>query len=254
MFFFLSKVLTVFLFPLPLCIFLSLLFTYKIDGWKNKTLTLIPIFILWISSSFPFSQYLVSKLEREYPPIEMDSLPQADAIVILAGMINNLTLHDTRIELNDGAERLTDSILIYKKKKAPEIILTGGSGVLFYQKNPESVLAKRFLVSYGVKEEHITIEKDSRNTYENAFYTAVLLKEKQKRKIILVTSAFHFKRAEALFKKQGLEVIPFPTDYRSLKMDLYWEVLVPSTASLGTTTLAIKELIGYYTYKMMDYL
>lgn len=254
MFFFFSKVLTIFLFPLPFCILLSLLFIIKINGWKNKTLALIPILLLWIASSFPTAQYLIGKLESGYPPVEIDRLPKADAIVVLGGMINNLTIHEARIELMDSSDRITDSILIYKKKKAEDIIFTGGSGVLFYQKNPEAVLAKRFLVSFGIPEDKVIIEKDSKNTRENAFYTARILAEKNKKKIILVTSAFHLKRALPLFEKQGLEVIAFPTDYKSLKMDFYWDVIIPSAGSLEVTTIALKELAGYWAYKMMDYL
>ena len=73
-------------------------------------------------------------------------------------------------------------------------------------------------------------------------------------RIILVTSAFHMKRSVAIFKKLGLEVIPFPTDYRALNMGMNFDAFVPSTGALDTTTLAIKEWIGIIAYEWKGYM
>lgn len=193
-------------------------------------------------------------MENPYPPISHSQVKKVDAIVVLGGMINNLSLYNNRIELGDSADRLTDAILLYKKNKAAKIIITGGSGILFYQKNPESFQAKKFLMAMGIAEESILIETESRNTAENAIYTAKILNQKQWKKIILITSAFHMKRSEALFRKQGLAVLPFPTDYRSLKPEFSWDALIPSTGALDTSTIAIKEWMGIIAYKIKGYL
>jgi len=55
------------------------------------------------------------------------------------------------------------------------------------------------------------LENDSENTAENAFYSAEILREKNIKTIILVTSAMHMPRSVALFEAQGLNVIPAPT-------------------------------------------
>ncbi|MCE9502090.1 MAG: YdcF family protein, partial [Leptospira sp.] len=79
-FFFLSKVLTVFLFPLPLIILLSVLFLSKIRGWRNRLLSFFPVAILWLSSSFPVCQYMIRTLEDDFPPIEISSVKRSDVI------------------------------------------------------------------------------------------------------------------------------------------------------------------------------
>ena len=253
-FFFFSKILTVFLFPLPLVILLSILFFFKIRGLRNKLLAFFPILVLWISSSFPVCQYLIRTLEDPFPPIEIKSVPRSDIIVIPCGMINNLTRFGNRIELMNSVERLTDSILLFKEKKAPWILTTGGSGILFYQQNPEAELAKKFLVQMGIPGEKILTEIESRNTAENVIKTATILREKKMRTVILVTSAFHMKRTLALFKNQGFEVTAFPTDYRALQNIISWEAIVPSVGALDTTTIALKEWIGIIIYRLNGYI
>ncbi|MCP5502698.1 MAG: YdcF family protein [Leptospiraceae bacterium] len=222
-------------------------------GWKNKLLSLIPPLLLWFASSFTVSQALTASLERPFPPKKVSEVEKADAIVILGGMINNLVKHQDIIELGEGADRLVYAVELYREGKAKEIILTGGSGVLFFQKNPEAELAKKMLISLGVAKEHIIIENLSRNTRENALHTSNLLRKQKKNKIILVTSAFHMKRSLALFQKYGLDIIPFPCDYRELTNEFFWDAFVPTTRTLETTSIMLKEHVGYFVYRAMGY-
>lgn len=254
-FFIFSKILTVILFPLPLCILLALfIILFKIKGSRNKFLAFIPIGLLWLAASFPVCQTLISSLEKEFPPTLVKETPRADAIVVLGGMINTLTPFPDRVETLGSGERLTDSILLHKAGKAEYVLFTGGSGLLFEQEIKESGFAKKFLIDFGVPENKILLESESRNTFENAIYTKKILEEKKIERIILVTSAFHMKRSLAIFQKLGIEAFPFPTDYRSLRMELNWETLIPSTGALETTTIAIKEWIGIYMYKWKGYI
>lgn len=252
-FFIFSKILTILIFPLPLALFIGLFLIFLIQGWKNKLLSIIPIFILWFFSSFPVCQFLVGSLEEEFPPVSMETLTKADAIVVLGGMINPISKYE-KSELLSSADRLTDAVILFKKKKADMILFTGGSGILMQQDRKESDFAKEILVQLGVPESKILLESESRNTAENAFYTAKILKEKNMEKIILVTSAFHMKRASMVFEKQRIKVTPFPCDYRSLRDEWNWDTIVPSAGALETSTLAIKEWIGLIAYSLGGYL
>ena len=71
--------------------------------------------------------------------------------------------------------------------------------------------------------------------------------------VILVTSAFHMKRAKKVFEREGIVVIPYPVDfhsnkslYSSLRNPLKW---VPSSSSLSTNSFAIREIIGRIIYR-----
>ncbi|MCB1190768.1 MAG: YdcF family protein [Leptospiraceae bacterium] len=252
MFFFFSKILTILFFPLPLTILLGIILTFFVVK-KYKILFVSPFLMLWFFSSYPVCQLLIGSLEKDYPPVSIEEIDKSDAIVVLAGMINNFSVYENRIELMEATDRLTDAMFLYQAKKADLILITGGSGILFYQSNPEAELAKKFLIKAGIPDNQIIAENESRNTAENAIYTAKILKKLDKKSIILVTSAFHLKRSLATFSKQGIQTKPFPTDYRTLKSDWNWDVFVPSVGALSTSTIAIKEWIGIFAYKWKGY-
>ncbi|MCE9499822.1 MAG: YdcF family protein, partial [Leptospira sp.] len=148
----------------------------------------------------------------------------------------------------------TDSMLLFKEKKADWILITGGSGILFHQRNPEAEIAKKFLVQMGIPAQKILTESVSRNTAENVLKSSAILREKKMKTIILVTSAFHMKRTMALFKSQDFEITPFPTDYRALEPVMSWEAIVPSVGALDTTTTALKEWVGIFMYRLNGYI
>ena len=72
-------------------------------------------------------------------------------------------------------------------------------------------------------------------------------------RVILVTSSFHMPRAVSFFNKAGIEVIPYPTDFRSNIKDTTWLSLVPDAMALGMTSDGIREFIGrlYYRTKFL---
>jgi len=184
---------------------------------------------------------LVKSLESKYsPPVEING----DVLVMFG---NGVTL-DTP-DLNDpghlsgsAANRLLTAARLYYITKLP-IILSGGR--VFKENGNESQIAKRQLIGLGIPEQKIIIEDKSRNTAENALYTGNILEKSAYQKPVLIVSAFQMHRTVLNFKKLGVEVIPYPTDYRS-NINWYFDVfhLVPSAASLSNTSLIIKEYLG----------
>lgn len=72
---------------------------------------------------------------------------------------------------------------------------------------------------------------------------------------VLITSAFHFKRAAGCFEKQNIRFVSFPTDYRATNLQSgAFELYIPSAGFLDQTTLAIKEWVGYFVYRAKSYL
>ena len=75
----------------------------------------------------------------------------------------------------------------------------------------------------------------------------------QKKKIILVTSAFHMKRAKKLFEREGIIVQPYPVDFKrsknfinSLKNPITW---IPNANNFKESSRAIREIIGVIIYR-----
>ena len=101
----------------------------------------------------------------------------------------------------------------------------------------------------------ILIENKSRNTHENAKFTAKLLKQHPElENNVLITSAFHMRRSQACFQKAGLNPAIFPADFYS--SDRYYtpdELVIPQEQALNEWSLLLHEIIGFLTYKFMGY-
>jgi uncharacterized SAM-binding protein YcdF (DUF218 family) len=93
-------------------------------------------------------------------------------------------------------------------------------------------------------------EPVSRSTWENAVYTAKLLKPENIKTIVLVTHAWHMRRAIWSFERAGLHVLPWPapeTYDESSRIDDY----LPSAGALESSFHALHEAIGlaYYRFR-----
>lgn len=236
-----------------LIIFLSLCFVLGLLN-RNKTKPakkFLAILLLVLAVVYPpvTAKFLLASLENQYPTIPVEESPKADAIVVLGGTLSGLTPPRRELEEISGA-RLTTAARIFHHDKAPLILVSGGvkyqstSGMMRY----ESMDMKTYLTDLLVPEASILEESQSRNTEENYKFSLPILKAHKIRKIILVTSAFHMPRAMNWFKRSELEIIPFPTEYRSTP-SLGWNDYIPDGDSLSLFTAMIKEYLGLLAFK-----
>ena len=96
----------------------------------------------------------------------------------------------------------------------------------------------------------ILLETKSRNTQQNAMYSQQILQQQGIKKILLVTSATHMRRAEAIFSGIGVSVIPAATDYQLVERAPSFLDWLPQAEALEMTTKGIKEYIGYWVYRI----
>ena len=216
-------------------------------------LTLIAVAFAWLylcSTAF-VADFLMAGLEDHYRPRILSVLPRADAIVVLGGGTRGDAHYSSMGDLNQHADRLTHAVQLYKAGKAPLILLSGGSAP---GHRPEAEVMREHLELMGVDRRAIIMERQSRNTNDNAVYSAIVLQGKGVSSILLVTSAFHMRRAVPLFEREGFEVIPAPTDFQRLVGDPEIPSLVPSADDLVRTSYAIREYVGYWVYQYRGWL
>lgn len=96
-------------------------------------------------------------------------------------------------------------------------------------------------------------EERSRDTFQNAQYSAPLLAAAGVRRILLVTSADHEWRAAQEFRSAGLEVVPAPTRFADAG-SIPWMQWVPNPGALARSTSALYELIGDATRRTLAFL
>jgi uncharacterized SAM-binding protein YcdF (DUF218 family) len=253
MFFLLSKILSFLLIPFNWCIILiTLNYVIKNARWKRLSrLSAILIFVFF-SNGFIFQKVISA---WEYPAESFDQFAnQNKAIVVLGGMSSYDDELD-RIYFKEASDRLLQGMLLAQKNPALPMIISGGSAEIYFEERPEADYLKEYLNTIGIDEGRVFFEKQSRNTHENAFYSAALFDSLQiDKNIVLITSGFHMARARACFEKQGFEVSPLSahlyTNHQPLKpMDYF----MPSLTTLQLWPILIKEWLGIAVYKMKGY-
>jgi len=197
---------------------------------------------LWFWSLPAASNWVLGYLENQHPQIAVQDVPEAQAIVVLGGGISPAGPGELFFNLESGADRVWHAARLFHASKAPLVLLSGGSDPE-HSATSEAEAMRQFMVDIGVSEQAIALENRSRNTTENAEYSAEMLAERGVTRILLVTSGYHMPRAKGLFEAQGLEVIPVATDHEVLSRPL-WRSLLPETGALDGSSRAIKEIIG----------
>jgi uncharacterized SAM-binding protein YcdF (DUF218 family) len=256
MFFILSKILGYFIKPFNLILILLLIsLVVKNDGWKKRLRWASLVLFLFFSNGIILNECLML---WEKPAIEISQLDNEYEIAVVLGGTTDVDREpNDRLFFHKGADRVTHAINLYHAGKVKKILFTGGNARLFEDPNRDNSPIFDFYAMCGVNPEDIIIESASRNTRENAFYVKELLaKNTDSGKVILITSAFHMRRAEGCFRKVGIDVTGFSTDfYTALPKDrIGFDGFIPSSGALSNWNFLIKEWIGYVAYWVMGYL
>lgn len=252
--FYTAKLLSLLVYPLSLSLLLLVLaFACSLLRWRRISFytTVLAVTWLYLCSTVLFANFLMGSLERSYVPRAMSVIAEADAIVLLGGAMRGDTHMGTLPDLNQHADRLVHAAALYKAGKAPIILLTGGGGE---DVRSEAEQMKDILMVMGVPARSMLLEDKSRTTYDNAVFSAQMLRDKGLRRILLVSSGYHMPRAEALFSAQGLEVVPAPTDFQRPVAPQLLSKWVPDVASLSRSTYALHEIVGYWVYRLRGWL
>lgn len=247
MFFIISKILAFITYPFTwIVIFIILAFRNKDFIQKRKLLITSILLILFFSNTFIFDAFMRA---WEIQPIKTSQLPDKKIAIMLTGM-TAYSPEVGRIDFNDRTDRLMQTIDLYHHNKISKIILCGGSGSLLTNDKKELTELHSYLVRTGIPDSILIDEFESKNTYENSVNSKNILdKLIEKDTVILITSAYHMRRATGCFRKQGINVIPFATDCYSgpIKYEIDY-LLLPSSQTMMNWEKLIHEWVGCIVY------
>lgn len=254
MFLFLSKLLPLLIYPPGLTIFLLLIAAMlrkRRPGW-SAALAVFGVFALYVLSTDLVAGALQKSLESKYAAADMNTLPKADAIVVLGGYLHPAGGARRYSELMDAADRLWMGSMLYRAGKAPVVLLTGGNiSFLGNRGTSEALAARDLLEQWGVPSGAILVEPRSQNTHENASFSKPILEARNAHQLLLVTSAFHMPRSVAIFRHEGMQVTPVPTDFQTGWGDpILIFRLIPDAEALGRSKIAIREWLGLTVYRL----
>lgn len=237
----LSAVASALSYPLYASIALALLGVLAI-GWRfRKTGKLLLCgAVLWsLLWSIPVaSDWLRGFLENRNDIVAEQSLPKADAIVVLGGATHYGWMARERIDPWElSSSRLAAGARAWLSGRAPIVILTGGKGG---RDESEAERMKPAIERLGVPASALVLEEKSRNTEDNAVNTSRIARGMGVNHILLVTSSLHMPRAVLLFERQGFRVTPVPVPEHARRIT-WADRWLPSPGALWRSGRAWKE-------------
>ncbi len=216
---------------------------------SGATLALTAILILLAAATLPLGMLLIAPLENRFP-LPPPDLPPPEGIIVLGGAINDhASAARQETIFDEGGERLTEAVVLAKRYPQARLVYTSGSSSFTGATSTEALQARKFMSQMGIAPERVMIEDKSRNTDENARFTAAIVHPEPSQRWMVVTSAFHMPRAMGLFEKAGFHPVAYPVAFRTLgrwRDDL--TLSFEPVRNLRIFELALHEWIGLVAY------
>ena len=202
--------------------------------------------LIWLLSMPFFSDMAMGFLESQHMAPQQVT---GDVVVLLAGgiVVGNPDV-DGMDTLGDSmANRTLTAIRLAKKYQLP-LLYSGGN--MFAGDGDQAAVVKRVAVSLGVPADRIFIEGDSLNTTQSVRLMLPILQRKGWQMPVVVTSAYHMARSVQIFKLAGMEVQPWPCDFRSSRgKPTNYRDFLPDAGALESTAILIREALGLLSLK-----
>jgi uncharacterized SAM-binding protein YcdF (DUF218 family) len=207
----------------------------------------------------PVADFVAVSLERPFPPfLKAPSTPDVELIVVLGGA----GWYDSIMPVRECLEaettyRVLEGVRLYQQRPQLKLVFSGGTPA-----GPRHLSIAKLMATYamslGVPESNILIEENSKDTHESL---VEIRKTVHDGKFIMVTSAYHLRRAMAVARKLGMNPIAAPAwiqgppdMYRTGFAQLLWSR--DTARQVGTARLvrfdllrqALLEYSGYAWY------
>lgn len=250
--FILSKLAIYILNPL-LWIFVFLIWAFVTKNGKRKKRCYTTAIILLIFFSNP---YIIKKLILLYQPAKYELKQGWNYNVgIVLGGFSGMNKADSNTYFNENADRFIQTALLYKTGHIKKIIVAAGDASVFIKgKFREADFVQEQLINLGIPTDDILIDRDSRNTAENAANSKKIIDSLHiQAPYLLITSAIHMPRAQKTFAKAGIITKGYPCAYMVTPFDGFAvdEYIIPSGGAIKNWSIYLREVVGLLMYKML---
>ncbi|WP_242220192.1 YdcF family protein [Shinella zoogloeoides] len=251
--FYISKIFWLLAQPLSLALFLILaglgagfLKWNRTRTWASAAAALLLFATLFTSSG----AVLLQKLEDRIPRAALPAGGPICIITLGGGFESEVVTARGGFEMTQAGDRFVETLRLALEFPQARILISGGDGSLSGAYEGDAIVGPRFLEAFGVPATRVIRETESRDTFENAGNTQDLLKRNGLENCLLVTSAFHMPRSVGLFRKLGLTVLPWPTDYRTTGTARLGLDLTQPSINAQLMTTAMREWTGLAFYRL----
>lgn len=198
--------------------------------------------LLTIAGSQAVGEAMHHWLERDY---QRDPFAQGtfDAVFVLGGGVD-IAPHP-RFQLGSSGDRVVLAARLQNTGIAKQLVVSGSQIEGLAETFDSASATTMILRDLGVPADAIIVQPGpTRNTREEAAAAARLVRERGWTRVGLITSAWHMRRAMALFDAQGIRAVPLPADFRgALRWDGLYSI-VPRDIGFHMVSKASWELLG----------
>ena len=214
-------------------------------------LVVLALGLMALTAWQPPSDFLLHQLETPYAEMAPGTnLAGYTGVIVLGGAMEygHVQRDHQQPLLNGAAERMTATVALLRTNAQLRVLFTGGEGQLRGADQTEAERANLFFDSMGVPAGQVQYEDRSRNTYDNAVFTAKLPGVKTKDRWLLITSASHMPRSMATFVKAGWNVTAYPVDFRTGQRSDWLDFSLADGAVRWE--MALHEFVGLLAYRI----
>lgn len=224
------------------------------SGRRRFVVWLLLLLVLPLMEVLRVPARLQASLEEPYrnvPGLAELEMAGIDAVVGCGGVLGGSVPDLTGADYHDCVDRFFTAVTVGKRLGCPVVWGGGDAGGV-----PESGRLRAMLESWGVEGVEFLGVGLCRDTRDEAVKSAALAGERGWRRVALVTSAWHMKRAEAAYRSAGLEVVPVACDFAGMAAvaaDGRVPVL-PSSEGMRAVYFWLTEMAGRVYYRWRGWL
>lgn len=236
-------------------IFVGLLLLWR-RRWAGGLALLVFAVLMTIMGSEMVAGSLLASLERPYAGRSLASTPSADAVVMLGGA-HVMSKNDAfGIALGDGADRAITALELMRLGKAKRLVMGGGPIQVNGRHLELAPQLGPWVQSWRLFQQPVLYLTNCATTYEEALGVKALAQKEGWKTILLVTSAYHLRRSEGVFRQAGVNVVPVACDFHVLGVlrgDRWWNP-TPRCIAVYHLNLFCHEMIGLWVYRARGWL
>jgi uncharacterized SAM-binding protein YcdF (DUF218 family) len=218
----------------------------RIRRCPRKGLLITGIFGMVLMSWPPVDWLLSRPLERPYQTGSLSQSPAPEAIVVFGSSVNPPS-EETPYPVPDYDTflRCEHAAWLHNRWPSLPVLASGGGGR--WPRPPVAVAMRTLLGRAGVPLNLIWTEERSVSTYQNALFASQALRKQAITKVALVVDASSMTRAAACLRKQGIQVLPAPCDFRVFGRP-YLDEFIPNWKALRRNERTLHEMVGLAWY------
>ena len=188
-----------------------------------------------ILNYFPISYYLALPLLS----FDVSESGEGVAVVLGGGVLKDGTPSEA------SRRRVLRAAQLYHEGRAKLILFS--TGVTSLGGISEAAAMARFAITLGVPRQTILLEEESRNTAQNAKFSASILKKRGSERVFLVTDGIHMFRALESFRFHGIQAEPVPAVSKK-------HIAHEARGGWNLFSKVLHEYLGIAVYRVTRYL